>query len=177
MIHDKLKCFGVLMTDYSYVSEIKHWAIKNGFLMSWNPGVYLGINDDGEFKWMHEDECTNIITMDEFRELAGFSDPEVTQGKKFDDGKLRMSLVPHKALQERLKVLEHGAKKYGEHNWRKVGDAKTRYYDAAHRHLAAYFSGEAIDPESGFSHLAHAACSIDFLLELELGAASGGDGV
>jgi hypothetical protein len=39
---------------------------------------------------------------------------------------------------------------------------------AALRHLIRWWRGEKIDPDSGLPHLAHAACSIFFLLEKEL---------
>ena len=38
---------------------------------------------------------------------------------------------------------------------------------AAMRHIMAFNDGEDKDPESGLSHLAHAACCIMFLLEFE----------
>ena len=89
-------------------------------------------------------------------------------GEKFDGGKLRMSLLPISALNEILSVLEFGAKKYAPDNWRKVDNLRERYFNAAHRHLSAWWSGERNDPESGFHHLAHCACCIIFLLAIEM---------
>jgi hypothetical protein len=63
-------------------------------------------------------------------------------------------------------VLKFGAIKYAEHNWRK-GFAWSRPLAAAMRHILAFNAGEDKDPESGLSHLAHAACCIMFLLEFE----------
>jgi hypothetical protein len=88
------------------------------------------------------------------------------EGKKFDAGKLRHSLIPPEVLNEVLAVLEHGASKYGENNWKHVADAHTRYYDAAHRHLAAWWEGGWIDEESECHHLAHAVCCLIFLMAL-----------
>ena len=56
--------------------------------------------------------------------------------------------------------------KYAEHNWRK-GFVWSRPLSAAMRHITAFNAGEDKDPESGLSHLAHAACCIMFLLEFE----------
>ena len=78
-----------------------------------------------------------------------------------------MSLLPSSALVAVAQVLGFGAKKYAPNNWRKV-DRRSRYLDATLRHLAAYNQGEDCDPESGISHLAHAACSCLFLLACEL---------
>jgi hypothetical protein len=65
------------------------------------------------------------------------------------------------------RVLTFGAKKYAAHNWRK-GIVYSRLFDALQRHLWAWWSGEEIDPESGESHLDHAACCLMFLRELSL---------
>ena len=94
----------------------------------------------------------------------------MTEGKKFDDSKPRFSLIPAEALPPVLRVLEFGAAKYSENNWRYVPNAHTRYFDAAHRHLASLWSGETEDAETGESHLAHAIRCLMFLLSLEQGA-------
>lgn len=86
------------------------------------------------------------------------------KGIKHDTSKPRFSLVPLNALRFIVDVLEYGAKKYSPDNWREVPDARTRYFDAAMRHLLLWRSGEANDSESGLPHLAHAGCCILFLL-------------
>ncbi len=88
-------------------------------------------------------------------------------GMKFDAGKLDYTLVPWDGLEEIVKVLEFGAKKYARDNWQQVENADTRYLAAAFRHLVAYNQGERIDDETGLSHLAHAGCCLLFLLSLE----------
>lgn len=49
-----------------------------------------------------------------------------------------------------------GALKYGRHNFRAVGVRGSVYYDAACRHLDAWWEGEDIDPASGMSHITKA---------------------
>jgi len=85
---------------------------------------------------------------------------------KFDDGKLPLHLLSTEAMNQTAAVLAFGADKYAEHNWRK-GFAWSRPLAAAMRHITAFNAGEDKDPESGLSHLAHAACCIMFLLEFE----------
>ena len=92
-----------------------------------------------------------------------------TIGSKHDSGKPLMGAVPPNALLAVARVLTFGAEKYGRDNWRQVENAETRYLDAALRHINAYQRGEAADPESGESHLAHAVCSLMFMLELKEG--------
>jgi hypothetical protein len=88
---------------------------------------------------------------------------ETSEGRKADIGKLRYSLLPPSIWQV-IRVLEYGARKYAPDNWKKVPDAETRYFDALHRHLAAWRAGEVNDEESGLPHIAHVACNALFLL-------------
>jgi hypothetical protein len=46
--------------------------------------------------------------------------------------------------------------------------AWSRPFDALMRHMTAWWEGEATDPETGFSHLAHAACCVCYLLAYEI---------
>jgi hypothetical protein len=85
---------------------------------------------------------------------------------KFDQDKLPLHLLSTEAMNQTAAVLAFGADKYAEHNWRK-GFAWSRPLSAAMRHITAFNAGEDKDPESGLSHLAHAACCIMFLLEFE----------
>lgn len=88
------------------------------------------------------------------------------EGKKFDDGKVRVDLLPSESLFEVAKVLGFGADKYGEHNWRK-GMEWSRIYAAAQRHMMKWNAGETHDEESGHNHLAHACVNLLFLLTLK----------
>ena len=85
---------------------------------------------------------------------------------KHDQDKLPLHLLSTEALNQTAAVLKFGAQKYAEHNWRK-GFNWSRPLAAAMRHLTAFNDGEDRDPESGLSHLAHAACCIMFLLEFQ----------
>ena len=85
---------------------------------------------------------------------------------KFDTDKLPLNLLSTEAMNQTAAVLKFGAIKYAEHNWRK-GFTWSRPLAAAMRHITAFNDGEDKDPESGLSHLAHAACCIMFLLEFE----------
>lgn len=83
---------------------------------------------------------------------------------KHDEHKPQLDLLPVVPLIDIARVLTKGKDTYGRDNWRK-GLAWSRCYAAALRHLFAWQSGETNDPETGLSHLAHAACEILFLLE------------
>lgn len=87
----------------------------------------------------------------------------MTDAVKHDSGKLPWSLLPPEGVEPIVAVLAYGAAKYGRHNWREGMDW-TRGYDAVQRHLQAWLTGENRDDESGLPHLAHAACTLLFLL-------------
>ena len=67
--------------------------------------------------------------------------------------KAPLSTVPTTVLHEMGIGMLEGALKYGRHNYRAVGVRSSVYYDAAMRHLNAWWEGEDIDPESGLSHI------------------------
>ncbi len=87
-------------------------------------------------------------------------------GVKFDGGKARHDLIPPELPDAVARVLTFGAAKYGERNWEK-GMCWGRPFAALMRHMWAWMRGEKVDPETGISHLAHAACNIAFLIAFE----------
>lgn len=88
-------------------------------------------------------------------------------GIKFDDDKPDYSLMPSASEEDVVKVLTFGSKKYDRENWRKLPDARNRYYAAARRHMEQWRQGDLVDSETGISHLAHAICCLHFLAELD----------
>ena len=90
----------------------------------------------------------------------------LTEGQKFDSDKLRYELLPPELLEEVARVLTFGAKKYADRNW-ELGMKWSRPFGALMRHMWAWWRGEEKDPETGYSHLAHAACCIAFLVSYE----------
>lgn len=85
-------------------------------------------------------------------------------GVKFDKDKPKWNLLPWSEVEDVVKVLTFGAKKYAPDNWKFVDDANNRYMDAAMRHLVAHQQGEQRDYESNESHIAHAICCLLFML-------------
>ena len=64
------------------------------------------------------------------------------------DGKLRMSLVPHKALNDVMVRYLQGVETYGENNWKK-GMKHSILYDSAMRHLIQDFQGDDVEDHLG----------------------------
>lgn len=92
---------------------------------------------------------------------------DMTQGGvKFDNGKVSFALIPWVAVKAVAQVLNYGAKKYAPRNW-EMGMDWSRPYDGALRHLSAWWEGEDKDPDTGMSHLWHAATNLFFLISYE----------
>lgn len=88
------------------------------------------------------------------------------EGVKFDQDKPRPELIAPEFIESLSLVLTYGAKKYADRNWEK-GMNWSRPFGALMRHMWAWWRGEDKDPETGFSHLAHAACCLMFLITYE----------
>jgi len=78
----------------------------------------------------------------------------MSEGKKFDQGKLRWDLLPVEALEEVVRVFTAGAAKYGDRNWEN-GIVFSRNLAASRRHEAAFLKGELRDQETSTIHLAN----------------------
>lgn len=81
--------------------------------------------------------------------------------------KTRWSLLPWQTIEHFVKVLMAGSSKYPLRGW-EDGRAYSEHYDAAIRHLTAFWNGEDKDPETKLSHLAHAGTRVMFLLTYQL---------
>lgn len=88
----------------------------------------------------------------------------IAGGVKHDQTKRRVDLVPTSLIDAVARILEFGAAKYGDNNWRK-GLSWSRVYAALQRHLLDFWKGTDLDDESTLPHLYHAACNIAFLIE------------
>jgi hypothetical protein len=83
-------------------------------------------------------------------------------GSRFNNGKLKWSLVSWKALEPMVQVLMFGAEKYDSWNWSK-GLKYTEVCESMQRHVYAFIQGEDDDQESKLSHVGHILCNAMFL--------------
>lgn len=86
-------------------------------------------------------------------------------GLKDDTKKTPTDLLPPLFMLGIARVLGFGAGKYGRFNYRD-GIEYLRLYGAALRHLFSWYQREECDPESGESHLLHAATNLLMLYEM-----------
>jgi len=85
---------------------------------------------------------------------------------KLQEGKRSLFRFPYDILPDICDVLNQGALKHDDHNWRQ-GCGYTELLDPALRHLLAWACGDSTDRESGKSHLLHAICCLLFLAVYE----------
>lgn len=79
--------------------------------------------------------------------------------------KVPMHVVPTKPLMALGLAMMEGGRKYGAHNYRKMGVRFSTYYDAAMRHLMSWWEGEDIDPDSGVYHVIKAMACLTVLMD------------
>lgn len=81
-------------------------------------------------------------------------------------GKLRLDLLPIRAVEEVAKAFQHGVdkEKYPAWDWLTVENWQDIYFAATMRHLFDYRKGVTKDPKSGLHPLAHAAADVLILL-------------
>ncbi len=102
-------------------------------------------------------ESTNKVFEQPSKKIpsAGIKGVDPTTGAKYDDGKLRMDLIPGQIIEGLAAVYTMGAKKYDDRNWEK-GILYGKIYAAVQRHLQAWWRRDECDKESGLNHLWHA---------------------
>jgi hypothetical protein len=81
--------------------------------------------------------------------------------------KLPLHLWPNTATAMGCLGFLNGMLKYGRSNFRIHGIRASIYYDAAKRHLDAWFEGEECDPDDGVPHLAAALACIAIIVDAQ----------
>ena len=86
-------------------------------------------------------------------------------GKKFDQEKADLSLLPYEAKQGIARAFMDGEKKYGRYNYKEDPLDWSRLLAAADRHISAFNNGEDCASDSKLNHLWHAGANIMMLIE------------
>lgn len=88
------------------------------------------------------------------------------RGLRYNDGKLRMDLIPPEVRIMLAQVLSYGAQKYTERNW-ELGMPYSEMLASLYRHLSAWEMGQMYDYESGLPHLWHVMFNVAALAVYE----------
>lgn len=117
-----------------------------------------------ENRYINADGMDKAVTGSDRTTGLKDSNPKDALGIK----KVPFSAVPANVVAEIAVGMAEGALKYGRHNYRVIGVRSSVYYDAALRHLMAWWEGEDIDPESGVPHVVKAITSLVVLRDAML---------
>ena len=100
----------------------------------------------------------NAIAPNAIAPVVKPTNPKDAMGVK----KYAMSCVSAPVMAYLSLAMLEGALKYGRHNYRPMGVRGSVYYDAAKRHLEAWWEGQDFDPESkvGLHHIDKAIASL-----------------
>jgi hypothetical protein len=82
--------------------------------------------------------------------------------------KAKFSTIPAGVLFEVGTAMLEGAVKYGRHNFRVMGLRASVYYDASMGHIADWWEGQDIDPDSGLHHVTKAISTLVVLRDAML---------
>ena len=91
---------------------------------------------------------------------------KITTAKRFNEGKVDLTLIPYDAEIEEARVWMMGEEKYGRNNWEKLWgeDTVDLCLACSLRHINAMKRGELIDNESGLPHAAHVRCNMAMII-------------
>jgi hypothetical protein len=92
----------------------------------------------------------------------------MSEAKRFNEGKPSLSYILQfvKPIEALARIMELGAIKYDDGNWRKGGKPDSEYLNSMMRHLTEWIHGDVYDKDSGCSHLGHAIWNMLALHEL-----------
>jgi len=87
---------------------------------------------------------------------------------RYNDGKPPVAYIFQfpKAIEAVCRVMEFGACKYDDGNWKKGGKPDAEYLNSLTRHLLDWCQGDKFDKDSACSLLGHAIWNLMALLEL-----------
>lgn len=157
--------------EMSLLLSTKHWkgiedniSITIEYVGDIIVNYHYDNNPSKSYSSIHSNFLNNFKPYNEEVKKIPILKGSINIGRKDDSNKPRYSLLPRRTINQVVQVLEYGAIKYEVDNWQRVPDSRNRYYDAAMRHIDAWWNGEKLDEESKLPHLAHAICCLLFLL-------------
>lgn len=125
-----------------------------------DPNDEVWFEETGSYLWPDL-----LVHADARKASSGYPDdnPKTALGT----AKPSLSVIPPVALFHMGQAMQDGKAKYGLMNWREHKVSSSIYYDAAMRHLMAWWDGENRASDSGVHHLAHAMACLGIILDAE----------
>lgn len=159
--------------------DVKHLIVrgKDGNLYGINEKNDIKIKELSVYQPLNEEDTLHFkskgIPKEKMEEMSDYifrkKPSGDSEGRKNDflDDKLRWDLLPMEDVEQVVKVLHAGAKKYGPNNWKNLPDAYQRYKGAMFRHLVEVEKGNAIDEDTGCFHIAQVVTNALFMLHVK----------
>ena len=142
------------------------WGIRKGGTLV--RGIETGLD---LIELIEEADLASSVINDENQEKResgelGQSEEHAVTAKRFNSGKVDMTLLPTAAMRAEARVWMKGEEKYGRDNWTKLWgeDTINLCMACALRHSTAIMDGELIDEESGQPHAAHIKCNMSMII-------------
>lgn len=101
------------------------------------------------------------------KDIVNFTNSSPTGSLRKNQGKPEVSQIDPRFIRGLADLMTKSAKKYGKFNWA-LGQEYHTPYDSLMRHMLSFIEGEDKDPESGVSHLLHAAANCMILYTSQL---------
>lgn len=137
--------------DPTGVTTAEERAVACGYV--WVPGLFA----DGPvpIEWVNLERCS-VPESEPARDPNG-ADTDTKPSNPKDAAafgrRVSLAVLPLRVLVRVALAFAEGDWKYGRHNYRPAGVRASVYFDAAMRHLWAWFEGQDIDPGSRLSHI------------------------
>jgi hypothetical protein len=129
---------------------------------NWHDSAYTAIDGRTPFK-----EASNTASRVKYRRPVDadvIGKPQHVKDSNPKDAvgstKPPVSNVPLSVISEVGMALAEGQYKYGGYNWRVIGVRASVYWNAAFRHIKAWWEGEDTDPDSQLSHITKAISAL-----------------
>lgn len=92
----------------------------------------------------------------------------VDKSLRYNEGKPKLGYILQfpTVMQALARILEYGAEKYEDLNWKKGGKPDEEFLDSAMRHLFKFVDTGMYDQESGCNHVVQAIWNLAVLIEV-----------
>lgn len=128
----------------------------------------LASENKADYLHVVEEKSKPDKRLEELKEAVAEASEKIKVAQRLNSGKAQVSYMLHfpTVLEVMGRIMEFGATKYEDGNWKLGGKPDKEYLDSGMRHLLYWLSGEEFDPDSGCNHLGHAIWNLCALLQL-----------
>lgn len=171
IIHPYVSPVAAIAGNDDEATVFRHGSpIFTGVITSPRPDANVDTNTEtfGPLKFPNHPVVPKVDAVFDGNGDAGGEGKQTNPKDAIGGRKAKFSVIPAGVLFDLGNAMVEGMVKYGRHNYRHAGVRANVYYDAAVGHLADWWEGQDIDPESGLSHVTKAIASLVVLRDAML---------